>query len=265
MTEGFYLYRHAWISPPHFNRQLTDAECDVLLKKGGWIVRNTYDFDQKEESDFWYIIKDSFGGFGEHSSNERKKIRRAFNRFDYRKIDRQLIVNHGFEIIKSVNDNYVVKDRKMNENVFKELLDIWDEENNEFWGAFDLSDGRFVGFAVVRTMGEGCFYDLVTVYPEYKHNTSYPYYGFFYKLNEYYLGERKFKYVTDGSRSVTEHSNIQPFLEQNFKFRKAYCKLKIRYKWWFGIVVRMLLPFRNIIRNRTVKAVLKMHGMQYAH
>ena len=258
----FYLYRHAWISAPHYDCQLTDNQCDELLKEGGWMVRNTYDFDQKEESDFWYIIKDSFGGMDEHSSNERKKIRRALKRFDYKKIDRQLIVNQGYDIVKKVNDNYKVKDRKMNEKVFCELLDIWDETNNEFWGAFDFSDGRFVGFAVVRIMGKGCFYDMVTVFPEYKHNASYPYYGFFYKMNEYYLGEKNFKYVTDGSRSITEHSNIQPFLEQNFKFRKAYCKLKIRYKWWFGAIVRLLLPFRNIIGNRNVKAVLNMHRYQ---
>ena len=263
MIGDFYLYRHAWISAPHYNNQLTDNECDELLKKGGLMVRNTYDFDQKEESDFWYIIKDSFGSWDEHTSNERKKIRRALKCFVYKKIDRQLIENEGFKIVKNVNDNYMVKDRVMNEDVFQELLDLWDEGNNEFWGAFDIKNGRFAGFAVVRIFDTGCFYDMVSIYPEYKHNASYPYYGFFFKLNEYYLGERKFKYVSDGSRSITEHSNIQPFLEQNFKFRKAYCKLKIRYKWWFGIIVRVLLPFRNLVWNRNVKAVLKMHKMQY--
>ena len=227
------------------------------------MVRNTYDFDQKEESDFWYIIKDSFGGMEEHSSNERKKIRRANKSFIYKRIDRQLIVNEGYNIVKSVNDNYVVKDRKINVAIFQELLQLWDEENNEFWGAFDIKNEKFVGFAVIKIFDIGCFYDTVTIFPEYKHNATYPYYGFFYKLNEYYLGERKFKYVSDGSRSITEHSNIQPFLEHNFKFRKAYCKLKIRYKWWLGIMVRMLLPFRNIIGNRNVKAILNMHRMQY--
>lgn len=227
------------------------------------MVRNTYDFDQKEESDFWYIIKDSFGGMEEHSSNERKKIRRANKSFIYKRIDRQLIVNEGYNIVKSVNDNYVVKDRKINVAIFQELLQLWDEENNEFWGAFDIKNEKFVGFAVIKIFDIGCFYDTVTIFPEYKHNATYPYYGFFYKLNEYYLGERKFKYVSDGSRSITEHSNIQPFLEHNFKFRKAYCKLKIRYKWWLGIMVRVLLPFRKIIGNRNVKAILNMHRMQY--
>lgn len=261
--KSFYLYRHAWISAPHFNKQLTDSESDELLKKGGWMVRNTYDFDQKEKSDFWYIIKDSFGGMGEHSSNERKKIRRALKRFVYRKIDKQTIENKGFDILKKVHENYVVKDRQMNESVFCELLNGWNENDHDFWGIFDINDDRFVGFAAIRLFDVGCFYDMVTVYPEYKHNTSYPYYGFFYKLNEYYLGDKKYHYVTDGTRSITEHSNIQPFLEQNFKFRKAYCKLKVRYKWWFGAIVHVLLPFRNLIGNKNVKAVLKMHRMQY--
>ena len=81
-------------------------------------------------------------------------------------------------------------------------------------------------------------------------------------MNEHYLGELKLKYVSDGTRSITEHSNIQPFLEHNFKFRKAYCKLKVKYKWWFGIIVRALLPFQKQIRNINAKAILRMHKMQ---
>lgn len=259
MVNDFSLYRHAWISASHFDRQLTDNECNELLKKGGWMVRNTFDFDQKDESDFWYIIKDSFDGMNELSSNERNKVRRALSRFEYRIIDKQVIENQGFAIIKKVYDAYEKQDRVMNRSEFSRLLASWQIENHEFWGAFDKCDGRLVGFAVIQLYGDACFYNLVTVLPEYKHNASYPYYGFFYKLNEYYLGEKKFKYVTDGSRSVTEHSNIQPFLIQNFKFRKAYCKLKIHYKWWFGIIVKILFPFRSLIPNKSVKAILKMH------
>lgn len=261
MTD-FSLYRHAWISAPHFDRQLSDNECKELLKKGGWMVRNTFDFDQKDESDFWFVIKDSFGGMAEHSSNERKKIRRAFNRFRYEIVEKQLVENHGFEIVDRVYKSYEKRDRIMNRNVFNGLLASWDVENHDFWGAFDIETNEMIGFASVRIYDNSCFYDMVSVLPEYKHNTSYPFYGFFYKLNEYYLGEKKFRYVTDGSRSMTEHSNIQPFLMKNFKFRKAYCKLKIHYKWWFGIVVKILFPFRRFVTNKSVGAVLKMHGLQ---
>ena len=60
---------------------------------------------------------------------------------------------------------------------------------------------------------DACEYGIIGFEPEYKHNATYPYYGFF-------------------------------------------------YKWWFGIIVRMLLPFRNVIGNRNVRAVLNMHKMQ---
>ena len=97
--------------------------------------------------------------------------------------------------------------------------------------------------------------------PEYKHNNSYPYYGLFYSLNAYYLGEKHFQYVTDGARTITEHSNIQDFLIDNFHFRKAYCHLTIHYKWWMKLAVKFLYPFRKLITIPSVKAVLNMESM----
>lgn len=260
MINDFYLYRHAWISAPHFNRQLSDAECDELLKHGGWMVRNTYDFDQKEESDFWYIIKDSFGGMDELSPSVRRSIRKSLKSFNYRLIEKKLIEEQGYSIMKKAFDNYAVQEITMNKQVFLDFLDHWDENSHEFWGIFTKNDDKFVGFSVVRVYDNVCFYDRLVIDPTYKKKFSY---GFYYKRNEYYFVEKGYKFVTDGTRSITEHSNIQTFLVQKFKYRKAYCKLKIRYKWWFGAIVRVLLPFRKLIRNRNVKAVLNMHMMQY--
>ena len=90
----------------------------------------------------------------------------------------------------------------------------------------------------------------------------YPYYGLYHYLDSYYLGEKGFRYISDGSRTITNHSEIHDYLIHFFKYRKAYCKLRIKYKWWFGAIVRLLFPFRNIIWNRNVKAVLSMHEMQ---
>ena len=72
------------------------------------------------------------------------------------------------------------------------------------------------------------------------------------------LGVIGFSCVSDGSRSVSEHSNIQSYLIDKFKFRKAYCRLDVYYKWWFGIVVKILYPFRNVIPFVNVKAVLRL-------
>lgn len=264
MFYNFVIYRNAWrynLAPDH-EPELSDSQCAELLKQGGWFVRNTYDFDCKKETKFWYLIKDSFGGMDEHSQNERKKLRHAFRSFNYQLIDVELVIRSVYPIVKTTFMDYNVTDRDMNEGVFNDYLEHCVRNKYDFWGAFEKGTQKLVGFCAVHVFENSCEYGLIGFEPKYKHNATYPYYGFFYKMNEYYLGEKGFKYVSDGSRSITEHSNIQPFLEQNFKFRKAYCKLKVRYKWWFGAIVHVLLPFRNVIKNRNVKAVLNMHRMQ---
>lgn len=257
----YVKYRNAWRYnlAPDRETELSKAQCKTLLKEGCWFVRNTYDFDQKEESDFWYIIKDSFGGMEEHSSNERRKIRKSLNYYDYKIINFKCVKDSCYPILKATFDDYIVKDRKMTKFIFNSYINYCNENSHDFWGIFNKQNNQLVGFCTIHNWGCSCEYGVNGIYPEFKHNSTYPFYGLFYKLNEYYLGEKKFKYVTDGSRSITEHSNIQPFLIQNFKFRKAYCKLKIHYKWWFGIIVKILFPFRKLIPNKSVKAVLKMH------
>lgn len=260
----FEIYRHAWryALSPDCESQLSDSQCKTLLKKGGLLVRNTFDFDCEQKTEFWYVIKDSFGGMEELSSNERNKIRRAQQIFDFKLVDKETVRQKAYPILQETFDDYQIAERKMTEAVFNEYLDYCAKADFDYWGVFDKENGELVGFCNVHLWENSCEYGLIGFLPKYKHNATYPYYGFFYKMNEYYLQDKGFKFVVDGARSITEHSEVQPFLEHNFNFRKAYCKLKIRYKWWLGIMVRMLLPFRKLIWSRNVKAVLKMHRMQ---
>ena len=61
---GYFLYRNAWRfdNAPHKEVELSDDIVSNLLQTKGWLLRNTFDFDQKIESEFWYVIKDSFDG-----------------------------------------------------------------------------------------------------------------------------------------------------------------------------------------------------------
>lgn len=67
-----------------------------------------------------------------------------------------------------------------------------------------------------------------------------------YEMNRYHLNEQGVKCVCDGARSITEHSNIQPFLMDKFHFRKAYCQLEVVYKWYVDIIVVMLYPKKKV-------------------
>lgn len=263
MMNQYYLYRKAWRydGPPHEEPQLQKKEWKALLKKGGLLVRNTFDFDCAEETSFWYVIKDQFGGMEELSSNERNKVRKSLKSFEFKLIESKQLEVEGWRILKATYDDYSVSDRKMNEQMFLCYLEDCKQRDFDYWGIFH--EGRLIGFCTVWLWKPNCCeYGLIGILPEYKHNNTYPYYGLFYQMTAYYLGEKHFQYVADGSRSVTEHSNIQNFLIDNFLFRKAYCRLKVHYKWWMGLAVKILYPFRNIITIPAVKAVLNMEAMQ---
>ena len=262
MKPDYYLYRKAWrfAGAPHEEPKLTKEACKVLLKQGGLLVRNTYGFDGQKETNFWYVIKDRFGGMEELKPRVRNKIRHAQNAFGFQRIDQKWLKEKGYPIIAETYADYTVSDRTMNEAVFKGYLS---EHQFDCWGVFDKESADLVGFCCVRRWTDSCEYDLSGMMTHYKRNGSYPYYGLYHAMNEYYLGEQGFKYVSDGTRSITEHSNIHEFLIQNFNFRKAYCQLLVQYNWWMKIVVTMLFPFRKLIKMPKVKAILHMESMTH--
>ena len=260
---GFYLYRNAWRydGPPHQEPELKKNEWKALLKKGGLLVRNTYDFDYTDETSFWYVIKDRFGGLDELPSTERNRVRRAQKDLRFELVSPDLVRKQGWSILKATYEDYTVADRKMDEQVFQQYLDHCNERHFDFWGVFDQD--RLIGFCTVWLWStDSCEYGLIGILPEYKHNNTYPYYGLFYRMNEYYLAEKGFRYVADGARSITEHSHIQEELIKKYRFRKAYCHLEVHYQWWMKIAVMILYPFRKLIKMPKVKAILNMESMQ---
>lgn len=56
-------------------------------------------------------------------------------------------------------------------------------------------------------------------------------------------------YINDGARSISHETNFQDYLEKYFGFRKAYCKLHIAYNPRIKWAVKVLFPFRKILRK----------------
>lgn len=224
---------------------------------GGKFVREIYDFDCKEETSFWFVIKDSFGGMDELSSKMRNQVKKCFKTMRVEKISAEFLLANGYEIIVSACDNYRIKAVPPTRMQFEAR--IKNAEENEYWGVIDIATDKLVAFSMNAVTAECCEYRTMKAIPKYQ--KLYAYYGLVYEMNRYYLEERKLGYVNDGARSITNHSNIQPFLMEKFKFRKAYCRLCITYKWWLGMAVRMLYPLRKKIRVPQVRAMLDMEAM----
>lgn len=234
-----------------------------MLKKGCLLVRNTYDFDTTEQTHFWYVIKESSScDLTELSSRVRNKIRHAEKAFCYQRINASLLKEKGYTIMAETYSDHTVSDRKMNKTIFYRYIDSCCQSNYDFWGIFEQKSKELVGFCCVRLWDDSCEYDQSGVLTRYKHNATYPNYGLYYTMNRFYLQNLGFRYISDGSRTITEHSQIHDFLIQNFNFRKAYCHLDIHYKWWMKAAVGLLYPFRKIITMPRVKAVLNMEAMR---
>ena len=115
-----------------------------------------------------------------------------------------------------------------------------------------------------ETRWKGCAeYNMMKCDPKFLHNSTYPYYyGLIYEMNRYYLEELGLGYVNDGARSLTEHSNILGFLIEKFNFRRAYGRVQIAYQWWFGIIVKVLYPFRRWIKHPQVRGILRLEEVR---
>ena len=263
MIHDFYLYRSAWryFGAHDKEPELSPTECKELLRQGGIMVRNTYDFDQKEISSFWYVIKDKCEP-NDLNARDRNKIRNANDAFSYELIDEKTLREKGYAIIKETFDDYRINDRKMNQSVFEAYLNECKQGDFDYWGIFEKGNHQLAGFCVVHDWKDCCEYGVTGILTKYKRNGTYPYYGLYDTMNKYYLLEKNYKFVSDSSRTITEHSQIHDFLIQHFNFRKAYCQLAVHYNWWMKIAVNLLYPFRNIITLPRIKAVLNMEAMQ---
>ena len=130
------------------------------------------------------------------------------------------------------------------------------ENNYTFWGLFSSDENLLIGYAQNIIKGGVAQYSIVKLDPDYLY--LYGSYRLFYDMNSYYLNEQKFNYVSDGARSLSHETNIQEFLVKKFKFRKAYCRLNIVYRWDIGLLIKMVYPFKKLIDKQNYQYLKKI-------
>lgn len=246
--EDYKAYQHGVIyrGAPHTEQRLSKAQCKILMKHyKGVFIRNVYDWDCGESTSFWFIIQDRPILFEELHTKCRNQIRRAAKALNIRRLQWGGVINEGYNVYLQSWKRYKIKtstpmSKEKWEHYVKNLPD-----NVEFWGAYDKESGKLIAYAEVLLQDDSAKYTALKAIPEYL-NKTYPFYGLLFEMNKYYIEEHKLLYVTDGARSISEHSNIQTFLEK-FNFRKAYCRLDVQYIWWMKIIITILYPFRSLI------------------
>lgn len=204
------------------------------------------------------MIKDEFEGMEEVTSKTRNCIKRALKSYDIRIVTAKEFRRIALEIYNGALATYKVKAAMVTQADIDRMSEA---PKQEYWGVYVKGTDEAVAVARNTLQGECCDYSTMKCLPEALHNATYPYYGLIYEMNRYYLQEKGMRYVCDGARSITEHSNIQPFLISKFRFRKAYCHINIVYKPWMKVAVSILYPFRKHLPLK-VRSVLNMEAMR---
>lgn len=259
---NYRLYQRGLIynGAPHTEIELTDNETLLLLKHyHGFFIRNVFNWDCETPTSFWYIIQDQPIRLEDLHSKCRNQVRKAYKTLIINKIDKLGVINGGYEVYEAAFRRYKIKtsiplSREQWERNVKNA-----PENMEYWGTYERESGKLIAYAEVLIQSNAVKYTALKAIPEYM-NKTYPFYGLLFEMNKYYIEDEKMLYVTDGARSITEHSNIQSFLEK-FNFRRAYCHLRVTYVWWLKMVINILYPFRKLFGNSKLGYLLRFEAI----
>lgn len=259
---GYRVFNHClmWRAHPREEPKLSTKELRKLMKeKKAWMARNLYDFDCACTTNFWEIICDRQQQISDLPSKSRNLVRRCLRDCEVRKVTNlELLEADGYTVYRSSFTRYnnVVtgpKDRASFEAILRQSSHL------DIYAVFRKEDNRCIAYAYNVIDGDVVKYSSMKAIPEFL-NKHYPFYGMIFVMTNDYLSAG-YRYVTDGFRTITEHSNIQPFLEHKLNFRKAYCRVNIIYAKWLEVGIRILYPFRKFVRHKKVKVLLNLESI----
>lgn len=270
--KGWQYYNHAAIpiTAPHIPVDLSPVEDGRIWKLGGHkplLVRYITDFDCGHETNWWYIIKDTPFDINALKAKRRYEINKGIRNYEVRKIDPLLYQEALCDVAFAAYEGYQAAHRPSctRESFIARVENRW--PLFDLYGAFDKETDALCGYARLRLKDKYIDFAEMKTIPacERKGINAALVNGV---LNAYDAVLAEGGYLSDGSRSVNHETAFQDYLEKYFGFRKAYCKLHIRYKGMWGCFINCVYPFRKLILRldrigpiHLVNSLLKMEEM----
>ena len=241
----WYFYHGALLPriKPHENLLLDKSDQKQLLELSrAYFIRWCGEWD-RGEGEFWYVIKDEKEDLQAYKSKVRNQIKKGLKNCHVKRVENSFIAKEGYRVYSNAFIKYDTFIKPLSKEEFgKSILD----SSDEFWAVFD-KEKRVIAYANNIIEENVCHYNSIKFDPAFLH--LYPSYALIYVMNQHYLNERDFRYVNDGSRSISHQTNIQEFLIQKFRFRKAHCRLHIAYRKDIDIMVKALYPFYPFMKR----------------
>lgn len=261
---GGYCYQHCYIrtdyetpveNTPSFSQIEKEYCTEHGLEKSDqkvFFAQYITEFDVSEPTEWWFTIKDDEYDLSKLKAQERRNVK-IFNKYCYAKqINASEYETELFECYKASFSAYPEKYRpnKFSTKSFHNSITEWSNNSQyRIYASFSNDENLLIGFTVAEKNGKAVKLVSQKTNPFYeKYNSNASLIDFVLtKYNEQLkTGNCIF---TNGSRSIKHETNFNAYLEKYFGFRKAYAKLRVVYKFPFGIIVKLLKPFRKLFEH----------------
>ena len=261
---GWQCYQHCYIrtdyeTPVENNLSFIKIEKEYLKERGikkpdqkSFFAQYITAFDVEEQTDWWFTIKDDEYDLSKLQSKKRYEITKAHKFCVSEEIKPLEVIEELFECYKESFAAYPERYRPKEilfEDFNKHIKNLVETGNCEFYATRFIETGRIIGFLIINHKGN--FIGLVQqktnpFYEKYNSNASLIDFVLTKYNEQLKIGNCIF---TNGSRSIKHETNFNAYLEKYFGFRKAYAKLRVVYKFPFGIIVKLLKPFRKLFEH----------------
>lgn len=237
----------SWMNSPKRWRELSGGRYPLLVR---WVT----DFDCQEETQWWYCIKDTPFDMSSLKYKRRRVINQGLQWVEVRQILPCEYAEQMAEINLAARLGYgehpdIEEEKKMLAAEFA-LLSEEQMGNCEYTGAFLRETGRMIGYGIYEIFDEWVNQSVIKTHPDYlKYNVNAAL--AFYAVERYLGNDSSVRYLSNGAKNISHETNYHEYLMKYFGFRKAYCRLHIRYRVLLAAVVRLLYPFRELIYRRT--------------
>lgn len=267
--DGWEYYNHAAIptTAPHENSNIHPIEDGSIWNIDGGtplLARWTSNFDCEHETHWWYIIKNTPFNISELKAKRRYEITKGIRNFDVRIISPHEYSEELYAVQIAAFSAYPQKYRpSVKKEVFISSVNQWSQY--VCIGAFNRETTELCGYALLSQKSEKYVaFNVLKTKPECeKAGVNAALVEGVLRFFDLFLSNGG--YICDGARSINHETAFQDYLEKYFGFRKAYCKLHIRYSPRIKWMIKMIYPIRDSLKKidgigviHSLNAILRM-------
>lgn len=254
---NFIYYNHAYlheIQEKPINDKLSFNQIRNIVKGGRWALFACYitAFDVNNPTQWWFTVKDEEYNLSTLQAKKRYEVTKARKFCETKEINP---LNYLDELFDCYKESFTAYSKRfgVREIIYADFVkyinSLLDEDCNKFYATYFKETGQLIGFLIITLK------DNIIYLKQQKTNPLFEKYNSNAALIDFVLTQyndslkAKSVMISNGSRNIRHETNFNAYLEKYFGFRKAYAKLRIVYRFPFGIIVKLLKPFRKLFKQ----------------